>query len=295
LRNPAFVIIKMNIKLSVVIGTYNQRDKLKEVLESLFAQTLSPYLYEIIVVDSFSTDGTDKMIEELPTEHCPLNYIRQENKGRPGARNRGIEEAKGEIIFLTDADMLADKNLLQEHLTAHENKKNAIFEGLTINPDGKPYIKEKIKLGQKLRWSYFLTGNLSIPKDIIKNAGMFDMDFAGYGWEDVELGYRLNKLGVPLFYLPTAINYHLHPVTQEEMFKRKYDMGRSAVIFYRKHPNLEIKYFLGMNPLAKRIYKIIKSSSIIKKWIESKSIKSGFYRYLWEEFMYRKGFEDEWE
>lgn len=281
------------IKISVVIGTYNQKDKLKLVLASLFAQTLSPYFYEIIVVDSMSNDGTDQMIEEIspalyPDSRigaCPLNYIRQENLGRPGARNRGITEARGEIIFLTDADMRADKNLLQEHLRAHENKKNAAFEGMTINPDNHLYIKERLRSGQKIRWSYFLTGNLSIPKEIIKNAGMFDPDFAGYGWEDIELGYRLHKLGVPLYYLPAAINHHMHPVSKEEMSTRKYHMGRSAAIFYKKHRNTEIKYFLGMNPLAQGIYALIKRSPKLQALIKKNT-------YLWEEFQYRKGLED---
>jgi len=288
------------IKLSVVIGTYNQKDKLKQVLASLFTQTLSPYFYEIVVVDSMSNDGTDAAIETL-SPSCPLNYLRQENKGRPGARNRGIEEAKGEIIFLTDADMLADPNLLQEHLKAHEKMKNAAFEGLTYNfrsqipdlqipinkkLDIEPYIKEKLKPLHKIKWSYFLTGNLSIPRSIIKNAGMFDADFSGYGWEDIELGYRLHKLGVPLYYLLSAKNFHLHPVSDKEMYKRKYNMGKSAAIFYKKHPNLEIKYFLGMNPLAQGIYKLIKASPRLQKFIESKG------GYLWGEFLYRKGLEE---
>lgn len=277
-----------SIKLSVVIGTYNQKDKLKIVLESLFNQTLSPKLYEIIVVDSMSSDGTDGMINDLVTSNAKrvtLKYIRQENRGRPGARNRGIEEAKGEIILITDADMRADENLLQEHLLAHEKFKNTAFEGTTINPDNLPYIKEKLKPLQKLKFSYFLTGNLSIPKSIIKKAGMFDNDFAGYGWEDIELGYRLSKLGIHLRYLPTAINYHMHPVTQAEMYDRKFHMGRSAAIFYKKHPNLEIKLFLGINPIAQGIYRVIKTFPALQKLVQSKG------GYLWEEYRYREGLE----
>ena len=186
-----------NIKISVVIGTYNQKDKLKLVLESLIAQTLSPNQYEIIVVDSMSNDGTADMISEIISRY-PLpvtHYFPQENQGRPGARNRGIKEARGEIILLTDADMLADTNLLQEHVKAHEEFRDCCFEGLTYNfksqiPENQlpiieksniePYIKERIKPLQKIRWSYFLTGNLSIPKEIIKNAGMFDMALCFY-------------------------------------------------------------------------------------------------------------------
>ena len=145
------------MKISIVIGTFNQKDILKKTLKSLIKQDFPKDQYEIIVVDSMSSDGTENMVKEFD-----IRYIRRKNQGKSIARNKGILEASGEIILLTDADMVATPNLVAEHVKAHANKKNAIFEGLTINPDGKPYIKEKIKPLQKMRWSYFLTGNLSI-------------------------------------------------------------------------------------------------------------------------------------
>jgi len=277
------------IKISVVIGTYNQKDTLKKVLESLFKQILIPQLYEIVVVDSFSTDGTDALIESLAPSPCSLNYIRQENRGKPAARNRGIEEAQGEIIFLTDADMVADIHLLQEHLRAHDKYENAAFEGQTVNPDGKPYIKEKLRSGQKLKWSYFLSGNLSAKKKTLIEAGLFDKNFTGYGWEDIELGYRLHQMKIPLYYLPQAVNYHNHPVSEEDLLKRKHEMGKSAAHFYKKHPNLEIKYFLGMNPLAMGIYNLIKAQPRLKKYVEDQAPHSPFYNYLLSEYLYREG------
>jgi glycosyltransferase involved in cell wall biosynthesis len=266
--------------LSVVIGTYNQRGVLQKTLESLFNQTLPPQEYEIVLVDSFSTDGTDRMIETLkPT--CRLNYLRTDNFGKSYARNIGIRAAKGEIIFLTDADMEADQNLLQVHVLAHQQKPGKAFEGLTINPDGKPYIKQKFQPGQFLNWSYFLTGNLSIAKETLLSAGLFDEKFRGYGWEDLELGYRIHKMGIKLIYLTTAVNYHRHPVTDEDMLKRKYEMGRSAAYFYQKHPNLEIKIFLGMNPVAMGIFRFLQSHPNLVEKINN--------QYMLEEYYYRLG------
>ncbi|MFA6549431.1 MAG: glycosyltransferase [Candidatus Margulisiibacteriota bacterium] len=266
--------------LSVVIGTYNQRAVLQKTLESLFNQTLSSQEYEIVLVDSFSDDGTDRMVETLkPT--CRLNYLRTDNFGKSYARNIGIRAAKGEIIFLTDADMEADQGLLEKHAAAHKNTPGSIFEGLTINPNGKPYIQQILKPDQPLKWSYFLTGNLSIAKESLLKVGLFDEKFRGYGWEDIELGYRLSKLGVKLFYLPSAINYHRHPVSQEGMQKRKYEMGKSAAYFYRKHPNFEIKMFLGMNPLAMGTFQFLKNHPALLEKINN--------QYILEEYYYRLG------
>ncbi len=283
----------MGVKISVVIGTYNQKETLRSVLESLFKQTLAPDLYEIIVIDSSSADGTDQMIKTFSPAPCGLRYFRVENRGKPAARNRGIDESKGKIIFLTDADMVADCNLLMEHVNAHQKHPNAAFEGKTINPDKKPYIKGKLKAQQKLKWSYFLSGNLSIKKQTIIEAGKFDLDFSGYGWEDIELGYRLQNLKVPLYYLPFAVNYHDHPVSDEDLLKRKYNMGRSAAIFFKKHPNFEIKYFLGLNPLANSIFNFLDKKPNRLNFIKRRSSNSPFFRYLLEEYYYRKGLQAE--
>ena len=273
------------MKISIVIGTHNQKHVLKKTLESLFHQTLSPELYEIQLIDSSSIDGTDKMVEELkPT--CRFDYMRVENKGKAAARNTGIKQARGEIILLTDADMIAEPKLLEEHLLAHEKRNNASFEGLTINPDGKPYIKTWLWPGKKLKWTYFLTGNLSIRKKTIIEAGLFDENFKGYGWEDIELGYRLRQMKVPLHYLPSAANHHHHVVSREGMLERKFETGRSAALFYKKHPNFEIQMFIGMNPVAMGIYHFFKKYPSFLDGIGRR------FNYILEECEYRRGLEE---
>jgi glycosyltransferase involved in cell wall biosynthesis len=283
------------MKISVVIGTYNQKDSLKLVLESFFRQGLPPDIYEIVVVDSSSTDGTDKMIGSLKL-NCPLNYIRQQNLGKSAARNRGVKEARGEIIFFTDADMIADPNLLNRHVETHQSHNDVAVEGITFNlkkqlaiedlnpkhPDVEPYIKQKLKPFSKIKWAYFLSGNLSIQKNTFIEAGGFDENFSAYGWEDIELGYRLRKL--PLIYNPQAINYHYHFVTNEDMLKRKYNMGRSAAYFFQKHRNFTIKMFLGMNPLAMGIFYLLKYLPFLRKMIKN--------QYILEEYQYRLGLFD---
>jgi len=279
------------MKISVVIGTYNQKAVLNKTLGSLFHQTISPELYEIQLVDSSSNDGTEQLVEELkPT--CRFDYLRVANQGKAFARNLAIKKARGEIIFLTDADMQASPKLLETHLLAHDGRPSASFEGLTINPDGRPYIRERFRPLRRLKWSYFLTGNLSIRRSTLIDAGSFDENFKGYGWEDIELGYRLHQMQVPLFYLPAAINYHNHPVSQAGMVERKFEMGRSAALFYKKHPNFTIKMFLGMNPLAMGIYRLIKQHPALLERIRQKAAGSGFYQYLLEEYQYRLGLEE---
>lgn len=89
--------------ISVVIPTYNRAHLIKESLQSVLAQTLQPY--EIIVVDDFSTDHTEDVVNSL---NSPLiKYVKNNRKkGANGARNTGILMAQGEYIAFHDSDDL---------------------------------------------------------------------------------------------------------------------------------------------------------------------------------------------
>ncbi len=97
-------------RISVIIPTYNSARFLPEAVQSALYQTLSPD--EVIVVDDGSTDNTEDVLEPFRGR---VHYIRQENQGPAVARNRGIAEAKGDLIAFLDADdvWLPEKSELQ--------------------------------------------------------------------------------------------------------------------------------------------------------------------------------------
>ena len=67
----------------------------------------------------------------------------------------------------------------------------------------------------------------------------FDDSFHSYGWEDIELGYRLTKeVGMKLYYNPDAIADHYHPMDPESLFGRLKAIGKSAHILHKKYPEL---------------------------------------------------------
>lgn len=101
------------MSVSVVIPSYNRADLIEPTVRSILAQT-HPAL-EILVVDDGSTDNTAEVCARFPQ---PVRYIRQENRGLPGARNRGIEEARGEWVALCDSDDLWHPRKLEIQLAA---------------------------------------------------------------------------------------------------------------------------------------------------------------------------------
>ncbi|MBU1026164.1 MAG: glycosyltransferase, partial [Candidatus Margulisbacteria bacterium] len=264
----------------------------KKTLESYFNQSFPAENYEIIVIDSMSNDGTEEMIKGL-TPTCTFNYTRRENKGKVNARNYAITQAQGEIILLTDADIPGDNNWVEEHMKAHEEYPNCAFAGQTIRLRSQDVTDTELptnfKPYQKIAWSYFLTGSLSIARELIMKAGLFDENFKEYGWEDIELGYRLHKMGIPLRFLASTLNHHLHPVSKQDFLNIMYKMGKSAAIFYRKHPNLQIKLFLGLNPLAMGIHSLIAKNKWLFNLIERKAPTSDFFRHILEQYNYLTG------
>jgi glycosyltransferase involved in cell wall biosynthesis len=88
------------MKISVVIPLYNKRETVLRALISVINQTVLPE--EIIVVNDGSTDGSEQLIAEL--NHPLVRLIFQPNAGVSAARNRGINEAKGDYIAFLDAD-----------------------------------------------------------------------------------------------------------------------------------------------------------------------------------------------
>ena len=254
-------------------------------------------------MDSTSTDGSLEYYETLKTNYNIKIHV-QENKGKAAARNVGVKLSRGSYIIITDGDMIPEPDFVQAHLNAHEaSEKLQCFEGLAYNLDKLewpiktaelfPQVGKNPKHLSKLGWYYFLTGNLSIPKSLFDELGGFNEEFKGYGWEDLELGYRLSLKKVPLKYLKTAVNYHYHVISEEEEIERNINKGRSSKLFIKLHPKL--KLFLGLNPVSLYIYsKINPDGAFINlmknNWFRSNNkFKKNFSFWFLKEYNYLSG------
>jgi glycosyltransferase involved in cell wall biosynthesis len=98
------------IKASIIIPTYNRKDNLVRILESLKDQTASPGDFEVIVVDDGSTDDSSAVAGlAFPFS---LRYLRQANLGSAAARNAGAELASGDLLIFLDDDMIVEKGFI---------------------------------------------------------------------------------------------------------------------------------------------------------------------------------------
>ncbi|WP_339062219.1 glycosyltransferase family 2 protein [Tepidibacillus marianensis] len=91
--------------------------------------------------------------------------------------------------------------------------------------------------GYQLPWQAFLSGNVSLKKELLDKVGYFDEDFKGWGLEDTDMGYRLYKKGAILKNNQAVPHYHQeHPFSPQQQHR---DMFENYLIYQRKHPEFE--------------------------------------------------------
>ncbi|MCX7871151.1 MAG: glycosyltransferase [bacterium] len=248
--------------ISVQISTFNRCNILKEVLLSLNNQTIDKDLYEVIVINDGSNDDTYEIVNNLINKvNYNLILINQEHKGLPFARNNGVLNTKRKYILFIDDDVLADKNLIANHLKTYEKYGDNIVVRGWVN-----HIKE-LKIPDKpvftlsdISTSFFWTSNVSVKREHLIKAGLFCEKFYKYGWEDIEMGYKLRKLGLKLIINNKAIGYHYKPnniniSNIDNILKIEEYKAISAKIYYSMYKSLRVKLAVGLH--AKNFYKFL--------------------------------------
>lgn len=111
-------MIKEEKKLSLIIPVYNTADYLEKCIRSAMNQTYSNI--EIICVDDGSSDGSEKIVDELAGEDERLVVVHQKNAGESAARNAGLKLASGEYIGFMDCDDWIEPDMYETLITSLE-------------------------------------------------------------------------------------------------------------------------------------------------------------------------------
>lgn len=109
-----------NLKLSIVVPVYNVERYLSRCLESLLNQKLTEEDYEIIIVNDGTKDNSMSIVNDFALQHKNIVVFEQENKGLSGARNTGVNIAKGKYIYFIDSDDYVAANTLHKVLSIIE-------------------------------------------------------------------------------------------------------------------------------------------------------------------------------
>jgi len=191
----------------VVVPAYEPERFLLETVASVRAQTYSDW--ELIVVDDGSTRAESlEILAELELGGDDrIRVVRQENRGLPGARNRGFEEARGEYVVPVDADDLLEPGMLESCLAALEDRPEAGFAYFDFRVFGDQHYSERpgeINLYRLLDENP-LSHCLMVRREVWERVGRYD-EAQTWGYEDwsfyialVKNGFRGTYVRQPLF------------------------------------------------------------------------------------------------
>jgi GT2 family glycosyltransferase len=293
----------MQPDITVVVPTYNRLDTLREVVPTLLAQDLPRDRFEILICDSNSNDGTAEYLAGVRVDHPNVRHLPGSYTGRAMARNAGIAAAQGRIVLFNDSDILASPDLLSAHLHHHTEQLHIAVVGWEVqvkdladyafkrdHPSERGHLHPPSR--KRLPWLYFLTGNASVRRDDLVRVGSFDESFTGYGHEDLELGYRLQKAGIKILYEPKAVNYHCQDIPHEDQKEKMRLAGRSTARFYRKHPDLAVKLNLGMTGLSMGAHTLLTRYPGVLGWFDARAARSKLARNLVQQYHYVSGIKE---
>lgn len=113
-------------KVSFIIPAFNAEKSIAQCLEAIFGQ-VNTVTYEVIVVDNGSSDRTFEIVKNLP-----VRVFFEGNRGAASARNRGLQEARGQLIAFLDADVIIARDWLYEAMKVFEQQWIDVVQGPNV-------------------------------------------------------------------------------------------------------------------------------------------------------------------
>jgi glycosyltransferase involved in cell wall biosynthesis len=241
--------MKMNkMRISLVIPAYNEEKYIGECLKSALQNGKD--FFEIIVVNNASTDNTRAMVETFSNLYPNIKICYEPKKGLTRARQKGLDEARGDIIAYIDADTRMPKGWAEKINRYFERDSGVVC----ISGPGVYY--EQSRVGKMFVWFYwflaymihFLVGymvygaNFAVRKSAILKVGGFDENISFYG-EDTDIARRLSKAGkvkftLNLYVYTSARRLHNEGVARTAI---KYIINFASEVLFKKPVTGEYK------------------------------------------------------
>lgn len=237
-----------NPKYSVIVPVYNRPDELRELLESLTAQSRKDF--EVIIVEDGSTVSSEEVVQEY-SKRLPVTYYFKPNSGPGPSRNFGYAHARGIYFVVFDSDCVlppsyfeaVDQALKTEALDAWGGPDRA-HERFTIPQRAMAYTMSSflttggIRGGKKrIGWFQPRSFNMGISRQVFDATGGFQFDrFA----EDIEFSIRMKKAGFRTGLIQDAYVFHKRRATFYQFFRQVFNFGKGRALVGKAHPE-EVK------------------------------------------------------
>jgi glycosyltransferase involved in cell wall biosynthesis len=252
--------MEKDIKVSIILPTYNGAKYISRAIESVLSQSFSDW--ELLIVDDGSTDDTENIIKEYANKDSRIKYLKNENNlGTQKTLNRGLKEAKGEYIGRIDEDdEWIDKDKLQKQIEFLDNNSEYVLVGtgaVFINEDRKeltrclmPETDEKIR-NNLLCKNNFIHSSVVFRRNAVLQSGGYAEKKETREVEDYDLWLRLGLVS-KMYNLP---EYSTLYMTREGGFSSRNRLNqlkkgiKLSKEYKGKYPNYFRALFVGYTRL----------------------------------------------
>lgn len=256
-------------KVAIVSVLYRKAEVLPLFIERVIGQSYPGEIELVLVDDASPTPDAEiaaqwrDLLAAAERGDRRVTVVRNEaNLGNCAARLKGIEASRADILVVIDCDCLLNRDFVAAHVFEHaRGGVDVVIGPLNIETDGRDPNRLLARLeadpelvGREAQpqdgiqvdgFVNCITRNFSIKRSVASAEPLFDLDFSysarpdtGFGWEDVEMGYRLYARGARIRYTTAAFSVHLtHPASAAERTKVLGSMRNFEKLFV-KHPDM---------------------------------------------------------
>ena len=226
-------------RISVIVCTRNGSATLRQCLTALGKQTYANH--EVLLIDDGSIDDTPDIARDFPF----ARYVRQDPGGLSVARNRGAQEATGEILAYTDDDCIPDEDWLLHLSAAYDEPSWVAAGGPNIPPPPRNTIEAVVAAAPGAPTHVLLNDeeaehlpgcNFSVRKDSLRRIGGFHADFTTAG-DDVDICWRLRAAKGKLRFVPSAMVWHHRRFTVRGYLRQQSGYGAAEALLMKHHPS----------------------------------------------------------
>lgn len=266
--------------ISIAVCTRDRTEQLRHSLGAFHNVSYEPV--EILVVDNAPrADGTKQLVAKLSEEDPRIRYVREERPGLSWARNRSLAEARFDIVAFTDDDTLVDAGWPAAIAAGFAADAEAVcvtgpVPSLALDTASQRYFEERLRWAEAFdprRYDLlanrhssplypFAPGvfgggaNFAVRRDFVAGIGGFDAVLGAggpcRGGEDLDIFLRIVLAGGRICYIPSALVWHQHRESMEDLIAQMYSYGYGLGGYVAKHlPKRELRTVLIRHGFAR--------------------------------------------